>query len=243
MKLALRIDDIGASTKRYGVYSKRRGGNILFLKYLPGFRAWGVYREMTADELSQLFDVLQKFNAKLTVAVTAAWVERDGSLVPYPEKFPHQAAVLKKAVRQGLLEIANHGLTHCVLDSHLFKPRLFSGNRKYHREFWEWLPEDVHRSHIQQSQKILQDYFQTAVTTLVPPGNVYADATILAAKQFSINLINCQTESGTRNGIRILGNEHVLAFHDRELVLEGVNWLENKLAQQSNVTYYFVKDL
>jgi peptidoglycan/xylan/chitin deacetylase (PgdA/CDA1 family) len=243
MKLALRIDDIGASTKRYEIYSNHLGGNILFLKYLPWFRAWGPYREMTANELEQLFDILQKFNAKLTVAITATWVEKDGSLVPYSEKFPHQAAALKKAVQQGLLEIANHGLTHCVLNRHLFKPRLFGSNRKYHREFWEWLPEDVHRSHIQQSQKILQDYFQVTVTTFVPPGNVYADATVQAAKQFGINLINCHTGNDTKNGIRILGDEQVLAFHDRELVLEGVNWLENKLVQQPDVTYCFVKDL
>jgi alpha-amylase/alpha-mannosidase (GH57 family) len=130
-----------------------------------------------------------------------------------------------------------------VLEKHLFRPCLFGSNRKYHREFWEWLPEDVHRSHIQQSQKILQDYFQVTVTTFVPPGNVYADATVRAAKQFGINLINCLTGSGTKNGIRILDDERVLAFHDRELVLEGVNWLENKLAQQPDVTYCFVKDL
>ncbi len=241
MKLALRIDDIGASTKRYEVYSKRLGGNILFLKYFRWFRAWGPYREMTADEWEQVFDILRRFDAKLTVAVTAAWVEKDGSLVPFFEKFPAQAGVLKKAVQQGLLEIANHGLTHCVVGRHL--PRLFSSNREFHREFWDWLAEDVHCHHIQQSQKILQGYFQVAVTTLIPPGSVYGQATVRAAKRFGINLINCLTVDGTNNGVRILSDEHVLAFHDRELILASVDWLENLLSQRPDTTCCFVRDL
>jgi len=243
MKMALRIDDIGASSKQFEVYSKRfRGlGNILFFKYLPWFRTWGPYREMATDEWEQVFDILREFNAKLTVAVTAAWVERDGSIVPYSEKYPEQAAVLKKGIEEGLIEVANHGLTHCVVGKHL--PRLFFSNRKLHREFWGWMDEDVHYQHVRQSQEILEGYFQTKITTLVPPGNVYAEATIQAAKKYGINLINCHTANDTQNGLRILGEKDVLAFHDRELVLEGVGWLEKKLTQQTDMTYCFVRDL
>lgn len=241
MKLALRIDDIGASSKRYEVYAKHSGYNVLFLKYLKWFRAWGPYREMTANEWEQVFDILRRFDARLTVAVTAGWVESDGCLVPFPEKFPQQVAALKRAVREGLLEIANHGLTHCVVGKHL--PRLYSSNRKFHREFWNWVDGDVHYRHIEQSQAILQDYFQVPVTTLVPPGSVYTEATIEAAKRFGISLINCQTANSSQQGIRILGEQNVLAFHDRQLVLEGVNWLENALAQQLGAAYCFVKDL
>jgi len=237
----LRIDDIGASSKKYEIYSKYPGGNILFLKYLRWFRAWGPYQELTASEWEKVFGLLEKFDAKLTVAITATWVEQDGVFVPYYEKFPDQAVVLKKGLEQGLLEIANHGLTHCVVGKHL--PRWFSSNRKFHREFWDWLDEDIHFQHIELSQKILQDYFQVPVTTFVPPGNVYAQATVLAAERFGINLINCLAENGIREGVRILSDEHVFAFHDRLLVLEGFNWLEKILAQQMDATYCFVRDL
>lgn len=241
--LALRIDDIGASSKQFEVYSKRfRGlGNIFFFKYLPWFRTWGPYREMTADEWEQVFDILQEFNAKLTVSITACWVERDCALTPLHEKFKKQAEALKKGLEAGLIEIANHGLTHCVVGRHL--PRLVLSNRKYHREFWDWLPEELHFQHIEQSQKILQDYFQTKITTFVPPGNVYSKATITAAKQFGIKLINCYTENKTEEGIRILGDKQVAAFHDRELVLEGVGWLRKLLSEQSDTNCRFVKEL
>lgn len=241
--LALRMDDIGASSKQYEVYSTRlRGlGNILFIKRLPWFKAWGTYSEMTPDQWSRVFDILRKFDAKLTVAVTAAWVEEDGSLTPFPEKFSAQAERLKQALEEGLVEIANHGLTHCVVGQHM--PRPFSSNRTFHREFWDWLDDEVHFRHIERSQKILQDYFQTSITTLVPPGNVYTDATIHAAKKFGINRINCHNPRIRDNDIRILSDEHVLAFHDRELVLEGVQWLRRKLAERQDTQYCFVKDL
>ena len=38
-KIVLRMDDVGASTKHFEVYSKKIFGNFLFLKYLPYFRA------------------------------------------------------------------------------------------------------------------------------------------------------------------------------------------------------------
>src|SRR3989442_5561 len=55
---ALRLDDVGASSKRYEVYSTRSwglgrlriSGNWLFLKYLPGVKRWAPYRELTAAE-------------------------------------------------------------------------------------------------------------------------------------------------------------------------------------------------
>ncbi len=81
------------------------------------------------------------------------------------------------------------------------------------------------------------------ITTLVPPGNVYSQATIAAAKKFGINLINCYTESKIEEGIRILGDEQVVAFHDRELVVNGVNWLRNLLEKNRDTNYCFVKEL
>ena len=240
MKLALRIDDIGASSKQFEVYSKRPGGNFLFLKYLPGFRAWGQYKELDVGQWEKVFDVLAEYKAKLTVAVTACWVEKDGQLVPYPRKFPQQAAMLKKAVGDEVIEIANHGLTHCVAGRHL--PRLFSSNRKFHREFWDWLDEKKHYEHMEKSQNILQDYFQVKITTLVPPGNVFSEATIDAAAKNGICCINCQTDK-THGSMKIIGNKDIFAFHDRELVLYGIDWLRRQLVKNKSAEYVFVREL
>ncbi len=261
--VALRLDDVGASTKKYEVYStytwklsvkrktfKLRGkklkialGNWLFLKYLPGLKAWGPYREMTSQEWYAMLDLLEKFHGKLTVGVTATWAESQENLIPFPERFPEEAAVLKEGLQQGLLEIANHGLTHCVLKNNVFKPKWFSGNRQYHREFWDWIPPEVQEEHLQRSQEILQSYFQTDVVTFIPPGNMFTDVTLQWAEKYGIRYVSCQTSPQTGAGLVILGNEHVIPFHDREIVLNGLEWLKQLLVDQQDNQCCLVKEL
>jgi len=246
IKHSLRIDDIGASSKEYEVYSNKwQGlGNFLIFKYLPYFKAWGPYRELNSIELQEMLSILEKNHAKLTVAITAAWVNKDGSLAPYPEKFPEQANILKEGLEQGLLEIANHGLTHCIETNNMFLPRLFTSNRKYHREFWSWRPEIEHDEHLKKSQEILSNYFKTNIVTLVPPGNVYSDATLVAAKKYGIKYINCNTADTVINGINIISNNNVTAFHDRELIIHGIDWLKTAINNKPTDTQWvFVRDL
>ncbi len=244
-KIALRIDDIGASTKEYEIYSKKWFGlgNFLFLKYLNYFKAWAKYREMTADEWYTIFKLLKKYNSKLTVGITATWVNYDGSSVTFNEKFPEEAEALKCGMKQGLIEIANHGLTHCVVKNNLFRPKLFYSNRTYHREFWEWLGEDLHYKHIKKSQNILKNYFGINIVTLIPPGNVFCDYTIKAARKYNIRYINCQTLSHDYNDIKIISNDNVYAFHDKEIVEQGIDWFEGILNQYQNYQFCFVKEL
>ena len=242
-KIALRIDDIGASTKKFEVYSKIPGGNFLFLKYMKPFKAWARYRELTGQDWISIFKILEDFNAKLTVGITAAWVEKNSSLIPFPIRFPDEAAVLKEGLKKGLIEIANHGLTHCVVGKH--RPRLFQSNRIFHREFWDWLPTKTHYEHLLKSQDIMQNFFATEIVTLIPPGNVYCKATVEAAKKCNIQIINCQMLKNTQYpGIRCLSNDNVIAFHDRELVLNGIDWLKIKLSELPDSTSYcFIKEL
>lgn len=244
-RIALRIDDIGASTKKYEVYSKKwfGFGNFLFLKRMKYFKAWAEYREMSDEEWYQVFDLLKKYNSRLTVGVTATWVNYDGTSVNFNDKFPAEAEALKYGVEIGLIEIANHGLTHCVTKNNLFRPRLFSSNRKYHREFWGWLGKSTHFYHIETSQKILQSFFKKKIKVLIPPGNVFCDFTIDAAKKNGIKYINCQTVSQVNNGVNIISNDHVFAFHDKEIVENGLDWFEKKLEQYSDYSFVFVKDL
>ncbi len=241
--IALRIDDIGASTKQHEVYSRYRLGNILFLKYLRPFAAWGPYREMTSNEWCSVFELLQAFKAKLTVAVTASWVNYNGTFIPFDEKFPDVLNALKDGVNAGVIEIANHGLTHCVLKDNLFRPHLFKSNRIYHREFWDWIPHEVHEDHLAKSQDILSRSFLKTPRIFVPPGNVYTDATLDAAARHGIEIVNCNTPDRKYNEIKLVSNERVISFHDRELVLYGIKWLENILKINVNCDYRFVGEL
>ena len=48
--LVLRMDDVGASSKKFNVYSKSRIGNFLFLKKIKPFKAWGPYEEISTEQ-------------------------------------------------------------------------------------------------------------------------------------------------------------------------------------------------
>src|SRR3989344_8749146 len=125
-KIVFRLDDVGASSKRFDVYGREvfslfgknipvsRVSNFFFMKYIPPFKKWAPYRELNVPEWLEILKMLREFKARMTVGMTASWVERDQRQAPFPVKFPGQAAVIREGVQAGLIEVANHGLTHCV---------------------------------------------------------------------------------------------------------------------------------
>ena len=221
---ALRMDDVGAASKRWEVYGVTRvalgpvtlpfPGNFLFLKYIPPIKRWGPYRELSPHEWDGILGALEAAGARMTVAITAGWVEADGRVTPFPLKFPEQARLLREAAARRLVEVANHGYTHCVLRDALFRPRLFAGNRPYHREFHDWLSDEVHHEHVQRAQAILQEFVGEPVVTFVPPGNVFTKATLAAAVEVGIRYVSCldpdrwgPIEGVTRSEERRVGKE------------------------------------
>lgn len=239
--VALRLDDVGASSKLYEIYGRTRvgplpfPGNVLFLKRVPGIKRWGPYRELGAAEWERLLTVLEAAGARLTVAITAGWVEWSARVVPFPQKFPAQAATIRDGVRRGLLEVANHGYTHCVLAGRAFRPRAFAGNRSYHREFLDTVPDSLQREHLARSQAILQDYFATPVVTFVPPGNAFTRATAEMAVEHGLRILSCYDAGrwGPVAGLTFVDDARVQILHDRDLVLGGVESLSRVLARSA----------
>jgi len=231
------MDDVGASSKQFEVYSKRFLGNVLFLKYYWPFKAWGPYRELDQNDWRKILAILKCFNMKITVGMTACWVEKDNSLVSYPEKFPKAAEVIKQGVKEGFLEVANHGLTHCIIGKHL--PKLFNSNRKFHREFYYWVDKEIQTEHIKRSQEILQNFFDTRVITFIPPGGVWIDETEKIAVKHGLKYL-CASSAKTgkkSNGIVYIGDEVSLTFHDRDLIINEVHWLKEKLIGLEKKSY------
>jgi len=232
-KIAFRMDDIGASSKIYEVYGKGLPifCNFLFLKYIKPFKKWGRYNEITAETWREIFKLLRNYNIRMTLAITAGWVERDNQITPFPEKFPKQAKLIKEAFKQGLVEVANHGLTHCVVGEHL--PKLFSSNRKYHREFWPWVSKKIHQEHLEKSQQILEDFFEERIVTFVPSASVWTKETEKYAAACGIKYLSAKEElcpSGKiSNNIQYIGETNIFVFHDRDIVLSGIDWLEEKI--------------
>ena len=235
------MDDVGASTKKYEIYSKYKIGNLFLLKYYKPFKAWGPYEELTFEDWEKIIELLIKYNSKLTIGVTSSWVNKNSELTPFNIKFPNQAKILKKAIKNNCIEIASHGLTHCVVGHHL--PRLLTSNRKYHREFWDWLPYDVHYNHLKKSKKILEDWTNEKITSLIPPGNVYSFKTLKAAVKLGFKNINCSKMIKHNLNIKLLDNKNIFPFHDRDIVVNGINWFEDVLKKYQNYEHKFIKEL
>ena len=240
--IVFRMDDVGASTKLYNVYSNYKIGNFLFLKYLKLFKRWGPYAELTSEQWEQIINILKKKNFKLTVALTACWVNSKNEKIPFPEKFPKQAKIIKQAFKENIIEIANHGLTHCVVGKHL--PKFFTSVRKYHREFWNWIPESVQNMHIDSSKKILYEWLGENIYIFVPPGNVYCDTTLKVLKKNNFKIINStKIIKNNFSDLRIIDEKNVFSFHDRDIAIHGLNWLENKIDSFNSCKSTFLRNL
>jgi hypothetical protein len=132
-----------------------------------------------------------------------------------------------------------------VVGRHL--PQAFGPNREFHREFWPWIPSEVHEEHLRRSQQFLIDYFRGSVETFIPPGNVWTEQTEKAAVENGIRYLSSRESLAptgtTRNGILFVGDGQVLAFHDMEIVLFGVGWLEALLETHRAFRLVTVKEL
>ncbi len=249
----IRMDDVGAASKRHEVYGRTRlnlgpmrvpfPGNWLWLKYVPPIKRWGPYRELSANEWRGVLVALSKARARMTVAVTATWVEADGTLTPFPRKFPDAARAIKDGVDAGLLEVANHGLTHCLLTDRAFRPRLFKGNRQYHREFYDFVPREEQEANIARAQEILSEAFACPIVTLVPPGNLLQPVTAEIARDHGVRYLSYGAPTSRRGVLPVVGNECGLVFHDRDVVLGGLPWLRARLAEVRGREVLFVRDL
>ena len=235
-KRFLRIDDIGASTKTYEQYSRSHSLlNIGPLKHRSLFGSWGPYRELRPSDWIFILELLAQYKAHLNVAITAAWVEKDSTCTPFPDKYPEIVPLLIYGQSEGLITILNHGYTHCVVGSHT--PHFLRGNRKFHREFWDYQPYHLHNYHISRSQQILTETFSCSPRIFVPPGNVYSTKTLAACASAGISAINTNSLLSSSTPLNFISNKSVIAFHDRELVLHGISWLEEILVKYPQGTF------
>lgn len=250
-KKAIRIDDIGASSKEFEIYGKTRISikgkklpvpipgfitNFLFFKKFPLWKGWGPYNEFTPLELENLIMTSHNLKIKLSIAITAGWVDKNSKITEYGKKFPDHVKLLIEGIKYGVVEILSHGYTHCIVGSHL--PKNFRSNRKEHREFYDFLGYRLLNEHVKNSKNILENLFQKKIEILVPPGNVFGNKTIDACLNNDIKVINCNTETKVKNGILLLGNENISALHDRDFKFK-----KNLINDFKNLETVFVSEL
>ena len=167
---------------------------------------------------------------------------RDGSIVPFPLKFPEQADIIKEGVQQGLIEIANHGLTHCVTENRAFLPRFFSSNRNSHREFWPQLSWNVLKTNISIAQDILHRAFQQDIVTFVPSGSVFPEDKIAHLTSFGFQYFSSKGAAKKIGSIFCIGEEDVSAIHDRDIYYKGREWFKTFISETSHCHYKSIKD-
>jgi len=243
--MIIRIDDIGASTKKFNQHGKKLFkwkdfpvfyfplANFWFFKRIWPFKEWAPYGELTKGEWEVLLKIFKESNMKPIIAITACWVDEKNNLIPFPEKFPEEADILKRAFKNDEIIIANHGLTHCVVGKHL--PNFWKSNRQFHREFWPYLDEKIHNEHIMKSQEILEKYFEKPIEVFVPPGNVWSKKTYEALKETNIKKVmskNYMLDSNEKmETIDFIDDKKdFFNLHDMELKVYGPKWLKEKIA-------------
>lgn len=235
-----RIDDIGAASKYYNRYANKRIYNLPFLWDRRFFGRWAPYPELEVEFYERLIDQLIEAGSSVTLAITACWVEPSGALIPFDEKYPDQAIVISSGIKAGVFEVANHGLTHCVLANNAFKPSVFKSVRRFHREFWDYLPESVINYHISRSQEILASSFGGRPEVLIPPGNVYGTKMLACAFSHGIRWVSCRENLSVIDEYGIFRSDAGQnIFHDREFVLKPDSLDGLDLTRLRKLSYIF----
>lgn len=246
----LRIDDFFSNTRLFNQRAKSRRINFFFLKKLPilffgnwlffkrmkKLKAWAPFSEINTNQLLDMSNILEKYNCSATLAITATFVDRKGNLIPFFEKYPEQSKIIKAGVKKKIFHIANHGLTHCILENKKFLPKLFSSNRKYHREFYDWVPYQTKKKHIIRSKSLLEKYFNIKIDTFVPPGNVWCDETEDILIKAGINKIitdKKDIKEIKNKKIRIINTSQMITIHTKDLVERDNKYFYNLLAENN----------
>ena len=259
----LRIDDIGASTKEFNIYGRNTIeigkktisfpqfiSNFLFFKRLPFITGWGKYKELNYEDWIDIINTLKDHNAKLNIAITACWVEKDGSLTKFNNKFPEQTEIIKYGVNENIFYILNHGLTHCIPGKHV--PFRFKSVQKYHREFTNFLPLEKQYMHIRESQLILEEIFGEKPKILVPPGNMFNEDTLISMQKLNIRIIQCERNQSHQPNNEIIkkyeikhiaNSKNIEVIHDKDIVKDRnflKKFIANKCLNNSESLEHFI---
>ncbi len=242
----LRIDDIGASSKEFEYYGKNSVKvfgkflplpelltNFLFFKKFPLWSGWAKYKELSSEDWIRIINFLSQNNVILNVALTACWVNKEGNLIKFNEKFPSQTEVIKDAINKKLIYILNHGLTHCIPGKHM--PMRFKSNQKYHREFSNYLNFDDQFKHLEKSQRIIFEIFGFYPKILVPPGNQYNLDTLKSMNKLNMKYIQCHRDKShqpsdyylKKFNIKHIDNSKVEVLHDKDIVTKGLKYFQS----------------
>jgi len=172
---------------------------------------------MNSNELLQLLDVFRSHKAKITCMVTPAFIDKHGRIIPWEQGKLEEArkllSILKRGLKEGLVEIGCHGLTHFLIG---YKPsaliRFFALLKRANLsgEFYDELrnrelPVDAQKGAIEKSMQLIQKYFDTKPKVFTPPAHRWSSSTEkLLSNYFPyISAMVCFYPYGERNPITL----------------------------------------
>ena len=227
--LVLRLDDPGASVRRY-------------------LGAWR-HEDVPATTWAALWRTLEGFG-RVSVFACPGWVRPDGSVVASRDESPLEWAALDDGVAAGVADLECHGFTHFDPDTSAWAAALDRfDDIGWYRELWP--PRLEHEPPVAEQEALLAAW-QAACgpgTTVVAPGEAWGLNTIVAARRRGFRLFNswevCRLDGAVPTWTSGVGSPYldepvassfaaglptVGYWHDRDMVRQGPDWVATQLS-------------
>ncbi len=147
-------------------------------------------RSNTGIEL-KLIDILRRHHLRCTFGVIPFVCAGDGYEIGPQETLPlskDKAEILKSAIKEGLLEVAQHGWRH----QNILPYRHPWWSDFFGVKYSEFFGLDYHSQlkRIQEGRKFLSELLKTEISTFIPPWNSYDQTTLSVLEELGFNYIS-----------------------------------------------------
>lgn len=225
--MALRLDDPGASAKRY-------------------LSEWA-HDDVSAEAWSSLWDALG--GGRLSAFCCPGWVTESGEVLPSRSANAAEWAHLDEGRARGCLDLECHGFTHLDTDTGAW---LAAADRYTNRDWFRemWPPRLVEEPSVDVQRAVVQRW-QAACgpgTSLVAPGEAWGLNTVTAARLQGLRLFNswgiCRLDMPVPTWSAGVGSPYldeadgawsscevpvVGYWHDRDMAVSGPGWAPSQL--------------
>lgn len=154
---------------------------------------WG-WEYFTAREWRRFFETLRRHSAKVNLMIVPFNVSKDtGAWVPYNLTHPREVEEIRKAVREGIVEVGDHGATHVNPFQEGFiraegkDPMYLTSKIRfefgYDPNSRRRIPFELQLYHIRAGTKAIEEWFGVRPIVFTPPWHVWDNSTEKALKE------------------------------------------------------------
>jgi hypothetical protein len=221
--LVLRLDDPGSSQRRH-------------------LRPWS-HPDVAAAVWDALWRDVRGFG-RVSVFCCPGWVDEDGTVRRSRDASPHEWQHLDDGVAQGLADLECHGFTHIHHDRRAW----VAAADRFDSDTWY---RELGRGDIDDQSAVVAAWQAECGlgTTVVPPGEMWDVATVVAAKRQGFSLFNSWTVCRLDLDVPVWATQILSPYldqadskwtaaelpvvgywHDRDMAVHGPDWVGTQLA-------------